>query len=89
MRLAQSYYVGSESTKQVLNPSYVYITKSDNGTYYTIATNLEQTILGNSTGEINIIPFAKAEKTQYIRVKVTTPMFYKDYQVSLAGIDLY
>ncbi len=89
MRLAQSYYVGSESTKHVLNPSYVYITKSDNGTYYTIATNLEQTFLGNSTGEINIIPFAKAEKTQYIRVKVTTPMFYKDYQVSLAGIDLY
>lgn len=89
MRLVQSYYVGIDANKQALNPSNVYITKSDNGAYYTIATNLEQTTLGNSTGEVNIIPFAKAEKTQYVRVKVTTPMFFKDYQVSLAGIDLY
>lgn len=89
MRLVQSYYVGMDANKQALNPSNVYITKSDNGTYFPIATNLEQTTLGNSTGEVNIIPFAKAEKTQYVRVKVTTPMFYKDYQVSFAGIDLY
>lgn len=89
MRLVQSYYVGSNANKQALNPSRVYITKSANGSYYTIATNLEQTQLGNSTGEVNIIPFAKAEKTQYVRVKVTTPIYYKNYQVSLAGIDLY
>ncbi len=89
MRLVQSYYVGSNANMQALNPANVFITKSANGSYYTIATNLEQTKLGNSTGEVNIIPFAKAEKTQYVRVKVTTPMYFKDYQVSLAGIDLY
>lgn len=89
MRLAQSYYVGVDANKQALNPSNVYLTKSANGSYYTFATNLEQTKLGNSTGEVNYIPFAKAEKTRYVRIKVTTPIFFKDYQVSLAGIDLY
>lgn len=89
VRLVQSYYVGSNANMQALNPSNVYITKSTNGSYYTMATNLEQTKLGNSTGEVNIIPFAEAEKTQYVRVKVTTPIYFKDYQVSLAGIDLY
>lgn len=89
MRIAQSYYVGGDANKQALNPSNVYLSKSANGSYYTFATNLEQTKLGNSTGEVNYIPFAKAEKIQYVRIKVTTPIFFKDYQVSLAGIDLY
>ena len=54
-----------------------------------MATFLEETALGYSTGEVNYIKFAEATDIQYVRIVVNTPSFFKNYQVSIAEIGLY
>ena len=89
MRLVQSYYDEANATYRSLSPSKVKVYKSVNGSYYPLATFLEETILGSSTGEVNYIKFAEATDIQYVRIVVNTPSFFKNYQVSIAEIGLY
>ena len=89
MRLVQSYYGASEAAMRALCPAQIRVYKSVDGGYFPIATNLEDTNIGNSTGEVNYISFAKAERIKYVRIVVTTPMYFKNFQVSLAEIGLY
>ena len=89
IRLVQSYYDDSKATYRSLSPSMVKVYKSVNGSYYPLATFLEETILGSSTGEVNYIKFAEATDIQYVRIVVNTPSFFKNYQVSIAEIGLY
>lgn len=89
MRLVQSYYDESNASFRSLSPAMVKVYKSTNGSYYPLATFLEETTLGNSTGEVNYINFAEATDIQYVRIVVNTPSYFKNYQVSLAEIGLY
>jgi len=89
MRLVQSYYDEANAGYRAICPTKVKIYKSANGSYYPFATNLETTDLGASTGEVNYIKFAEATDIQYIRIEVTTPIYYKNYQVSIAEIGLW
>ena len=89
MRLVQSYYGAGETAMRALCPAQIRVYKSVDGGYFPVATNLEDTNIGNSTGEVNYIPFAKAERIKYVRIVVTTPMYFKNFQVSLAEIGLY
>ena len=89
MRLVQSYYDEANASYRSLSPSMVKVYKSVNGSYYPVATFLEQTHLGSSTGEVNYIKFAEATDIQYVRIVVNTPPFFKNYQVSIAEIGMY
>ena len=89
MRLVQSYYGAGEAAMRALCPAQIRVYKSVNGGYFPVATNLEDTNIGNSTGEVNYISFAKAERIKYVRIVVSTPMYFTNFQVSLAEIGLY
>lgn len=89
MRLVQSYYDAQNASERALNPAQIKVYKSAEGGYFPLATNLEETKLGNSTGEVNYIPFAEATNIRYIRIVVTTPMYFKNFNVSFAEIGLY
>ena len=89
MRLVQSYYDDANASLRSLSPALVKVYKSTNGSYYPLATFLEETTLGNSTGEVNYINFAEATDIQHVRIVVTTPSYFKNYQISIAEIGLY
>ena len=89
MRLVQSYYGAGEAAMRALCPAQIKVYKSVDGGYFPIATNLEDTNIGNSTGEVNYISFAKADRIKYVRIVVSTPMYFTNFQVSLAEIGLY
>lgn len=89
MRLVQSYYDEANAAQRALNPSQIRVYKSANGSYYPLATNLEDTNIGSSTGEVNYIPFADDSAVQFIRIELTTPMYFSYFQVSLAELGFY
>lgn len=89
IRLVQTYYDDASSSDRAKNPSMVKLYTSTNGAYFALATNNEETTIGNSTGEVNYIPFAKADNVNYVRLVVTTPLYFRNYAVSFAELGLY
>lgn len=89
VRIAQSYYSNSQSTERLTAPGTVEIYTSADGLVFQLATNLEQTEIGSSTGEINFIPFSETKNVKAVRVITNTPQYYNQYKLSLAEITLY
>lgn len=89
MRLVQSYFDNANARDRVKTPSLIKVYASENGIYFPLATNIEQTTIGASTGEVNYIKFSEEKTVKAVRIEVTTPQYYQQYAVSLAEIGLY
>lgn len=88
LKLVQSYY--TNVNRRSWCPDIVKIYVSKDAQNWESATYLEELSIGNSTGEINFIPFVEGGKTaQYVKVVVATPHSETTYNVSLAEIGLY
>lgn len=89
LRLVQSYYDDANARERVKSPSMIRVYTSENGLYFPLATNIELTTIGASTGEVNYIKFSDDRNVKAVRIELTTPQYYQQYAVSLAEIGLY
>ena len=70
-------------------PTIVKINLSNNNSTWEEATYMEETILGNSTGETCIVPFMDGNKeARYIRLTFNSTGFVS-YSVTLADVNVY
>lgn len=89
LRLVQSYYPSTQTSDRALNPTAAIIYTSSDGVGFDLATYVDQTTLGASTGEVNYIPFTEEKNVKAVRIVVTTPKYINNYCVSLAEATLY
>lgn len=88
LKLVQLYSINAN--KRSWCPNVVRIYVSQDGELWENATYLEELEIGNSMGEINIIPFVNGGKNaRYLRVVLTTPFANPIYHLALAEIGLY
>lgn len=88
LKLVQTYF--DNENKRSWCPGIVKIFVSNDAENWENATYLEELEIGNSTGEVNIIPFVEGGKqAQYVKVVVSTPHSESTYNISLAEIGLY
>ncbi|HBK30920.1 MAG TPA: hypothetical protein DDZ78_04760, partial [Porphyromonadaceae bacterium] len=76
--------------KRAKSPNLLRIFVSEDLRSWENATYLEEIVIGNSSGEVNIIPFVEGGKqARYVQVVVTTPLYVRNYEVTMAEIGLY
>lgn len=87
LKLVQTYF--TNINKRSWCPSVLRVFVSYDGETWSIPTYVEEIELGDSTGEINIVPFMDGVSAQYVKIAVTTPHSESIYGISLAELGLY
>ncbi|HBX19666.1 MAG TPA: hypothetical protein DEF88_04370 [Porphyromonadaceae bacterium] len=90
LKLVQTYFEEAYKEKRAKSPNLLRIFVSEDLRSWENATYLEEIVIGNSSGEVNIIPFVEGGKqARYVQVVVTTPLYVRNYEVTMAEIGLY
>lgn len=80
----------NNDNQYIIAPSAVKIKVSTDQTNWENATYLEESTLGNSNGEISLIPFSEGGKNvRYVQLQINTATYYGYYNTSFAEIGLY
>ena len=88
LKLVQTYF--TNINKRSWCPSMLRVFVSDDNETWRIPTYVEEIELGDSTGEINIVPFvSEGISAQYVKIAVTTPHSESIYGISLAELGIY
>ena len=71
-------------------PTSIKAEYANNNGSFEQATHVETNYIGNSSGEVILLPFAKGQqKVRYIRLSVPSQYYHGFYQVALAEVGLY
>ena len=80
----------NNDNQYIIAPSMIKIKVSTDQINWEDATYLEESTIGNSNGEITLIPFKKGGKNvRFLKINVNTASYYGYYNTSFAEIGLY
>lgn len=89
LKFVQRTYVNNDN-QYIIAPNVIKIKVSTDQINWDSATYLEESTVGNSNGEISLIPFAqKGKNVRYVKLLVNTASYYGFYNTSFAEIGLY
>ena len=89
LKFVQRIYPGGDN-QIMIAPSSIRINVSKDQINWENATYVEENNVGNSSGEITLIPFISGGKdARYVRLQVNTATYYGFYNTSFAEIGLY
>lgn len=89
LKFVQRIYPGGDN-QIMIAPSSIRINVSKDQINWENATYVEENNVGNSSGEITLIPFVSGGKdARYVRLQVNTATYYGFYNTSFAEIGLY